>query len=379
MSSERRLTFGVEFEFIVPQATHASHPHDYRWYDRGEYDLDEEGAVCRVLVDCLKNVVPIVKDDERETLIHTANEREIILQPGDVVPFSHFWKTSVDGSLGPRPGEDVEGGYCYSQRLMEISSRILQEDEFNEVALVYRRLRASIRINLNSSCSFHVHVGTAHLDLIGYQKLTTLIMVCEQFLWRFCEVHRRDNPWCLEISSHSKTACLRIGQSSLSSFARSLLPSNIPRDLVDSLRGIWAATSVDELRRQIRVQYKGSLGEDFFFRGAFAIRGERLGSDIQGKPCASPTVEFRYSHASGDPERDNSFVRVCIALVRAAEFDLGTYKATVASFARGGDFSNFLTPLGLQDLYQYCTAAEGEYIRRGANSPGPPTEFLAEI
>lgn len=378
MSDKRSMTFGVEFEFIVPQAAGVdSHPHDQRHYSTGGYDPNYLDVMNRIVVDYLKHVVPMVEDDSYKTSLYAAQERGITLESGNAVPYSYFWKTSFEGSLQPRPEEDVVGNYSYWQHPVEVSSRVLREDEFDEVASVYRQLRASMRINLNSSCSFHVHVGTSHLDLNGYKRLATLVMVCEPFLWRCCETFRRDSWWALSISSYSKMARVR-SRRPPNPVMHSLVPPGVlPHDLEDSLRGIWAATSVLDLREQLLVQWGGDDGE-YYVRGAFNVR-EIDEEDIFGEPCLTSTAEFRYSPASGDAERDHCFVRICIALVRAAELDALAFKAMLASFAKGGDFSNFLDPLGLQDLDEYCTTAESEYIRRGAESPKPATEFLPRI
>lgn len=374
MPFQRPITFGIEFEFIIPQATGIdSHPHDNRLYHASIYDPDFLDMLPMV-VDCLKGVVPIVEDGDYKNSLYAAQERGITLQPGHALPYSYFWMTSLDGSLGPSPEEDVVGNYSYRQHTLEVSSRILREDEFDEVALVYRQLRASMRINLNSSCSLHVHVGTEHLDLVGYQRLATLVMVCEPFLWRCCESFRRDNLWCLSISKYSKAARVyRRGRHN--AMMHSFLPSNgLPQSLFDALLAIWSATTFNELRDQLLVQWGGEDG-DYYIRGSFTVR-QIYEEDINGEAVPSSTAEFRYSHASGDAERDHCFVRICIALVRAAELDAPAYKAMLASFAKGGDFSNFLDPLGLQDLHAYCTAAESEYIRRGSEPPKPATEFL---
>lgn len=378
MSDKRPITFGVEFEFIVPQAAGVdSHPHDQRRYHTNGHDRNSLDVMCPIVVDCLKDVIPIVQDDGYKTSLYAAQERGITLQPGRAVPYSYFWKTSFEGSLQPIPEEDVVGNYSYWPHPVEVSSRVLREDEFDEVALVYRQLRASMRINLNSSCSFHVHVGTSHLDLIGYQRLATLIMVCEPFLWRCCETFRRDSWWALSISSYSKTARVRSRRPS-NPVMHDFVPSSVlPQGLQDSLRGIWAATSVLELREQLLVQWGGDDG-DYYVRGAFNVR-EIEEEDILGELCPTSTAEFRYSHASGDAERDHCFVRICIALVRAAELDGSAFKAMIASFAKGGDFSNFLHPLDLEELHEYCTASEIEYVRRGAEPPRPATEFLPRV
>lgn len=378
MSNNHPITFGVEFEFIVPQAAGPdSHPNDDRFYQTKRYAQEDGDIMGPIVVNCLKDVVPIVEDDQSWTCLQLANKRGINLEHDHALPYSYFWKTSFEGSLQARPEEDVTGNYTYWQHPVEVSSRILGEHEFDEVARVYRQLRASLRINLNSSCSFHVHVGTAHLDLLGYQRLATLIMVCEPFLWRCCETFRRDGWWCLSISSYSKTARVR-DQRPLNPKMHAFIPKDVlSPSLYDSLRGIWAATSIPDLRDQLLVQRGGDCG-DYYGRGGFFIH-KSYEADVYGEPCPTNTAEFRYSHASGDAERDGRFVRICIALVRAAELDAPTYTATIASFAKGGDFSNFLDPLNLQELHGYFRAAEREYIRRGEEPSKPATEFLPRI
>lgn len=383
MGNQTPITFGVEFEFLIPQANGAdSHPHDSRFYHTKEYDgRKQDDAIGPVIVDFLKDTVPIFKlnDDNFETFHTLASERGINLAEGAPLPYSYFWRYSYEGSLQPRPQEDVRGNYIYWPHPAEVSSRILGEHEFDEVAQVYRKLRASFRINLNSSCSFHVHVGTTHLGLVGYQKLATLVMVGEEFLWRCCEKFRRDGLWCLSISKYSKTA--RVPDSRPPGpLMRALVPSGIlPADLYAALRGVWAAESISGLQDELLVPFGGGDDDDDYrHRGAMYVRSH-YDHDVFGGACRTNTAEFRYSHASGDPERDHCFVRICIALVRAAELDRPGYTAMIASFAKGGDFSNFLGPLNLQDLHAYCTSAEREYIRKAAQPTQPATEFLPTI
>lgn len=383
MANQTSITFGIEFEFIVPQATGVDRHPDSRFYHtsieyRHKRDNDIMGPV---IVDLLKNVVPMIvlDDDTYRTYLKLAKERGIKLAAGHPLPYSYFWRYSYEGSLQPKPAEDVAGNYNYWTHPVEVSSRTLGEHEFYEVAEVYRKLRESVRINLNSSCSFHVHVGTAHLGIIGYQKLATLMIVCEDFMWRCCQTFRRDGPWCLSISKYSKTA--RVPTSSApSQMMESLVPSGIlPADVHSSLGGIWTAASFPDLQEQLLVPFGRAEDDiDYHHRGAFCLR-DHDEEDIYGDPCPTTTAEFRYSHASGDAERDHCFVRVCIALVRAAELDGSAYTDIIASFAKGGDFSNFLGPLGLQELYAYWTAAEREYLRKAAQPMQPATEFLPRV
>ncbi|KAG8164142.1 hypothetical protein KVR01_006060 [Diaporthe batatas] len=380
--SQVPMKFGVEFEFIIPQAQGVdSHPEDDRFYYTKESDPRLGGDVIgSVIVGFLEDTIPIVKLEYNNyrTYQRLAKDLGINLSAGHALPYSHFWACSYEGSLQSRPEEDVRGNYNYWRHPAEISSRFLGEHEFDEVAQVYRKLRASMRINLNSSCSFHVHVGTTHLDLVGYQKLATLVFICEEFLWRCCESFRRDGPWCLSVSKYSQTACVPTSRRPSPNMSSLVPPGLLSADVRRSLLGIWASPSLRDLQEQLLVPFGRDDMEDFHHRGAFCIRDHDY-RDINADLCPTATVEFRYSHASGDAERDHCFVRICIALVRAAELDGPEYTAMIASFAKGGDFSNFLGPLNLQDLHAYCNAAEREYARKAAQPMEPATEFLPRI
>lgn len=115
-------------------------------------------------------------------------------------------------------------------------------------------------------------------------------------------------------------------------------------------------------------------------RGGFAIRGEQEAKDCwDDETTPDPTVEFRYSHASGDPARDQSWIRICMALVQAADSDDKRFKVTLEFIQRGGHFANFLAPLGLGDLCAFWSRIDREFGREAGVPGKPPKQFLTAL
>lgn len=142
--------------------------------------------------------------------------------------------------------------------------------------------------------------------------------------------------------------------------------------LVDTLRAVWMARNVDELRR--------GLGTGLRERCGLAICGGERTWDAFCTATVEEdwTLEFRYSHSSGDPVRDAAWIRVCAALARAACFDDKFVGAALRGFVAGGELRNFLVPIGLGSDVAFWEHKTAEYRDRAAN-PQPPQAFLPRL
>lgn len=371
---------------MIPRATgEDSHPEDDRYYM--DYVItcpkrDNISALHHIypaFTESLDEVVPFLlapAEGDRQAAEAKAKEWDLTLEPGRPMPSSYFWSIGPGDSLGSRPGEDVVGNYTYDDFTMELRSRVLAEDELYELHRVYRRLRAEFRINVNSTCAAHVHVGIGHLGLPGLQRLTTLVMFAESFLWRCCERHRARSGHCPSINTASEaavSAMTRAAPPPGHPLLDALLPDNTPPNLRRIVAWVWGLHGVDDLAAQL-LQHGGGRG-----RCAFSVRAGETSAGFTGaRVAADRTAEFRYSHASGDPVRDEKFARICAALVRAASLEPAPFKATLESFMAGRSFVDFLRPLDLAADLNFWLRAEGEYIRKAAN-PGPLLHFLPEL
>lgn len=393
----QHLTVGFEWEFLIPRATgEDSHPEDDRFYvddvdlypRRDDSSLEHSADIFPIFTQVLGGAVPFLtsvspfaknklglegENTQEAEIKAEAKAWDLTLAPGRPMPFSYFWNIGTDVSLEARPDEDVVGDYAYGDFSMELRSRVLAEDELYELHRVYKQLRLNLRINVNSSCSMHVHVGTGHLDFAGLQKLTTLVMYSESFLWRCCEKHRPKNEYSRGINTNSEASFLgRTQPVPANPILEALLPWCTPPNLRKIVNRVWSLPTVDLLCTEL-------LRHSELDRCAFALRASRTSLDCTGAVVASDqTAEFRYSHSSGDPERDEKFARVCISLVKAASLEPEPFKATLLSFMAGRRWVDFLRPLDLEADVDFWTQAEQQY-RHKAENPGPAPSFLPEI
>lgn len=378
--STRQLTFGMEWEFMIPQGTSEteSHPEDARFYvkhvERARFR--REWAVFNFIESILQDAVPICVEDEN--LVRMAGEKKLTLARGRP-KCAYFWALDIDYSLRPCAEDDVRGDYEFlPQHCLELRSRILTAEGFDEVALVYKLLRRHLRINLNRTCSFHCHVGTGHLDLTGYKKLVTLVLICEPFLYRCCAPYRRESQYCRSIALWSRFARQKIPVLTRDDKRLvELVSPDIPSRLLGILIYVWRSSSLADLREGLMVPIEGKSSP---WRGGFAIRGEQEAKDCWDEETTpDSTVEFRYSHASGDPARDTAWIKICMALVRAADFDNNQFKITLDFIQRGKHFASFLSPLGLGDDCAFWSQVERDLGRELEVPESPPKGFLSAL
>lgn len=387
---DRELTVGVEWEFMIPAGRTSQDPHetDGRFYITPE-ERRQHGSnyfLRKHIATTLRDVIPIIDSDKIGTSTSRKVARKWNLNVDPSKPyFNYFWALDIDYSLAPCPEDDVVGAYDFLSQTtcMEIQSRVLRESEIDEITAVWKHLRANYRINVNRSCSVHVHVGTDHFTLDNYKRLAILVMAAESFLFRACERHRKNSQWCPPVSQSSAFA---VGPYQASPRERgplppaldALLPDRMPAYMAQTAVKIWAAADLPALR--LGLMQPGDA--DWVERCAFAIRGDQDTQNCEAAEMpAAPTVEFRYSHASGDPVRDCAWIRMCAALVRrAAGASDAEFRDTLTLFVfPSGSWHNFLLPLGLHGEFDFWIQEEVKYINKASPSTKPPTEFMPPI
>lgn len=385
-------TFGIEWEFFIPQGISEidSHREDTRFHvsysNRSKFTNPAEPATLpRAVSSFLEDLVPISADIDAYSLRQVIRKRCLETHEGRP-RCSYFWAIERDLSLRSCPDEDVPGYDYLAQTSLEIHSRILTEAEFPEVRAVYRRLRNTLRINLNRTCSLHVHVGTGHLDLVGYKKLVTLLMVSERFLYRCCATHRRGSGHCRPVATESRFALepqTHLSTSNPDPLLRELIPGGLPEALARVLGRVWGAGSVAELRHGLMIPAERCLISALYGnearRGGAAIRGEQTAGNVYGREVpADPTVEFRYSHASGDAERDERWVRICISLVHMAHVvDDNGFRRVLRSLVQTKALEAFFAVINLREDHGFWEKRAEQYTHQSKNPTGPAATFLA--
>lgn len=386
MSQKGELTVGIEWEFLIPQGTSPEDPHDSdeRFFLRHDWNNDRTmfhrlpGLLHDVIHQHLEDVVPVVHRVPRN-YDAVSNHWDISREPGR--PYcQYFWEVTSDCSLVAVDGEDVPGEYRYIPASgVEIKSRVLTLGDLSEIETVYTRVRDVFRVHVNSSCSLHVHIGTPNWSLTRYKKLVTLVMVGEAFLFELCEIHRETSTYCRSIvaaSRFNENLSLQRSPKAEVIAVTDLLPEGVPEHVVQTLKEAWATNSWQTLRDGL-LTWGGE-------RAGFALRGGETTYDAFYEPRGENyadtdrTVEFRYSHSSGDPVRDQAWIRVCAGLVQAASFDDQAFRAVLQSFVASEELENFLRPLGLANDIAFWEQKSDEYLSKALNRQ-PPDGFLPRI
>lgn len=304
---------------------------------------------------------------------------------GRSVPASYFWTLRTDASVVE---SEVEARLADRWMGLELISRILIEGQTQEIRTVYAAIHRRFHIALNRRCGFHVHVSAGHLDLAGYKKLITIMWFAEEWLQRCCRRDRVDmnagGPLSIAVLSHAAIE-YRVGRSAplpnppVHPELEQLIPEGTSPAWVNMLRYIWSLDNLqgdDGLQEALCEPEGMEMSAPTERRCAFALRfdGDAWGNaadsvDYRQQPAAKdPTVEFRYSQATGNADRDIRFVNICIALVKAASWDNGRLRSLLAILAQRPQpwrFDGFLQALGLGEDVVFWNA---EYLNLQGNA-----------
>lgn len=251
-------------------------------------------------------------------------------------------------------GEDIDG---YRYEVIEVASRILPETEFAEVEKVYSLIQSNIRTQVNSSCGLHCHIGIEHLSLESIKKLVTLLMVAEAscLFLTICARHRSSpvNEYCQPVSRLSRAAMQQDSPPGSQPNLRLqyYLPPHhgLSHGLLLALTRIWNCGDFNAIVEQTLTCNDGvSADSGFNTRGGFAIRRPRVMPDIEGNLVNSdPTVEFRYKESTGSALEDYHWVRLCLQLVRVAEWPGGEFRDMLSGLSTANTLEGRLRVLGV--------------------------------
>lgn len=396
------LTVGVEFEFLVAQQDGDTVlPEDdispARWMvtkanKKSKWPSDD---VKDYIVELLEGTVPIysAKFVGRSVAWLKAKMAKFGITSLTEFPEYAMWQITQDSSLNSIPSEDPSG-YNFKQTKMELVSRVLYEDNLGEVERVYRRMRESMRIHVNSSCGLHVHVGIPHLSLLEIKKLITLLVSLEPFLFHLVAPHRTENIYNCPLTVHSNAYADESdgyeydGDEDVEPRARNegnlemnswLPPTGLPSPTLRMFRRIWNSTTLDHIRNEMYVH-------DPSPREAMAscvlLRGDKSSEDSDGNRRSSDmTIEFRYREATGNPIVDSRWVMVCTAIVRCAQMPQTEFiqlirTAEEANVKLGWEpssraFATLLGALGLEASVSFWQDTYRQYRDMLSNPPVP--------
>lgn len=281
--------------------------------------------------------------------------------------------------------EDVDG---YGFVDVEIASRVLHQDKFDEVATTYSLVQNIIKTQVNSSCGLHIHIGIQHLSVDSIKKLVTLLMVVEDkgLFESICAPWRSDpdNLWCQRVSKLSRAV---LAQESLPGEAENPSlgyhlpqPHGISHDLHIALTRIWNCITVKEIARETLTRndwYEHDPSFQFSRRGGFALRVDsNTDFDINGDDVpADPTIEFRYKESTGSAREDYHWLQLCLHLVRCAEWSQGRFRDVMGLLSHANNLEDILNGLGVGgNEAQWWLSIEARHRRHP--SPSKKTQFL---
>lgn len=299
-----------------------------------------------------------------------------------------FWMVADENAIHAIKDEDLDG---YEFVNMEISSRILQETEFDEVARVYNLIQSSIKTQVNSSCGLHYHIGINHLSLDSLKRLVTLLMVLEtkDLFGMICAPYRATHPdkssYSRPVHKHSRAAIHQESaeRDSPNDELRVYLPPGfvVSPSFFLTLTRIWNCQSIRDIADELLTVGPSIAGTSshlaFYMRGGFAIRTGTIEVDIDGSEVyADPTIEIRYRESTGSAAHDYPWLKLCLSLVRAAEWPQAQLQGAMAAICSTNTLAGLLQSVGIdEDEIQWWSGIAARY--RQYPYPSKKTEFLA--
>lgn len=394
-----KLTVGIEFEFFVAHEADTLQKDDVspeRWMLlKANQGFDPSEVVKRYIVTLLEPTVPIYSASNLGRSMKFLKNKIAKFGVKSLTEFPEYamWQATTDSSLHPVRGEDPPG-YDFTHNQMELISRALAEDHLDEIELVYRRMRESMRIHVNSTCGLHVHVSIGHLSLLEIKKLITALLVFEPFLFHLVAPQRKQNQFCLPLTT-SSTAYLSNevaydfqgdeeteprGRNDDNEEMNASLPSTgLSEASLTMFRHIWNSTTLNHVRNELRSSDSSDNNRQ---KSCALLRGEGSGVDFNGNSRpADMTLEFRHREATADPVLDRWWVELCVALVRCAQLSNGDFIELVRTATNAHvqldsqpspeAFVNLLGSLGLAAHVDFWQGVHKQYQDKLANPPSP--------
>ncbi|KAJ4397772.1 hypothetical protein N0V93_002009 [Gnomoniopsis smithogilvyi] len=339
--ASEKLTVGIEFEFFIAHELEGGilqqdDVFPERWMLlQANQGYNPSEVVKRYIVRFLEDTVPIYSTHPLGRSMKYLKDKIAKFGIASLTDFPEYamWQATTDLSLHPVRGEDPPG-YDFTHNRMELISRVLAEDSLDEIELVYRRLRESMRVHVNSTCGLHVHVSVGHLSFLEIKKLVTVLCSFEPFLFHLVAPSRKYNAYCLPLTTTSRAYTDNTvgyeyqGDETIEKRGRDdeneemdawVPPSRGLSDVTRSaFRHIWNSTTVAHIRNELHHSQAPAFGSSQ--KPCAMLRGESSGIDIDGNSRpADMTLEFRHREATGDPVVDTRWLDLCVALVRSAQ------------------------------------------------------------
>ncbi|KAG4260996.1 hypothetical protein FPRO03_12003 [Fusarium proliferatum] len=312
--------FGIELELYMPvllphEGRPDPHPNDGRKLSRAErfpkrVDLMKEtissiGPLTLVWDEHLDR-----KSWESKLLSHG------IVPVDDIDPQYQTWTIGTDVSLR-RMSE--WGGYKQLNGL-EIIRRVLRATPqcWEEVLNMVSILRNNVRLTVGKSCGFHIHIGkgTGPMLLHLVRKVSILMYLAENIIYRLCCPERRESSYVPSLASLLEPLCTdQWSEMDVPADFERYIPVHkvIDRRTLGILKKLWTTETLQLLKFLITpiMGSKSCLGLSKCH--SFDEFGEGSEDECKG------TVEFRYLEGTLDPELILRWSQLMVSLFQFAD------------------------------------------------------------
>ncbi|TGJ81502.1 hypothetical protein E0Z10_g7260 [Xylaria hypoxylon] len=312
------LTCGVELEFLVPSIDYMAKDPDLNIKNQRLYksrSRDSEDIRTEVRDQLLATLRLL------DSIPFRAMDDDDFHPPHDNVAIYDSWRLGRDSTVSKHGGSGLaEGPYNWTN--CELTSPVMDSDDYaTNIKDVCRALK-SVRIHLNKSTAVHVHVGRGDepFSLLTVKKFAALYWLTEKALLELHHPSRHDNKYSFRLTKYSVLAnkSKAVLNNEKQKFdARSLMMENyIPETSLTGLqraqlRCIWACSSIEEVAKLMQsgrdkalksqaAHKRGSVGFQRF------LPAGKTGGNIQ-------TFEWRQMSGSVDANHINQWVESCIA------------------------------------------------------------------
>ncbi|KLO82053.1 uncharacterized protein FFB20_07504 [Fusarium fujikuroi] len=312
--------FGIELELYMPvllphEGRPDPHPNDGRELSRAERLPNR--------VDLMKETISYIgpltlvwdehfdrKSRESKLLSHG------MVPVDDIDPQYQTWTIGTDVSLR-RMSE--WGGYKQLNGL-EIISRVLRATPqcWEEVLNMVSILRNNFRLTVGKSCGFHIHVskGTGPMLLHLVRKVSILMYLAENIIYRLCCPERRESRYAPSLASLLEPLCTdQWSEMDVPADFEQYIPVHkvVDRRTLGILKKLWTTETLQLLKFLITPSMgsKSCLGLSKCH--SFDEFGEGSEDECKG------TVEFRYLEGTLDPELILRWSQLMVSLFQFAD------------------------------------------------------------
>jgi len=293
-----RLTFGVEFEFVLATLKAGNEdptPEDGRvvvGIDSAEKNSNSDSArenaairhVAEILAAAGVNSEPVVDHDES-------------YKPAD--PEAWLVKTDISIDSPEDPEADM-----YTWFAIEITTPpyYFSSRALDKVKQVCEILTSTYRLNCNRTAGVHVHVGN-NKQGFSFDTLKNLFAILWTFEPQICDIHpyhrTEDNLYCSNMRTNSYLALQQVGPGE---------PAYIAE------RGLEIILNY----RTMKELGEGVGGHEY---GAMAYNMDNVLAILTGATVDTTknTIEFRQHESTLDPERATNWARFCVGCLEFAD------------------------------------------------------------